>query len=258
MKEQDDTQLKIIGGYWSQRSAGFSEYAMEHLDEDRRGLYFRRIKAFATGRRLTVLDIGCGPGIFSVVLGRDGHQVTGIDYSDGMIDQARKNCRQAGVPADIRKMDAHHLMFPDASFDLIVSRRVVWNLEDPVQAYREWLRVLRPNGRMILFDGNYFLSMHDKEYRQNLEKFQRNHPQEDLTPEQQAKLNQGADPTIRDQFAKKLPLSFLRRPAWDTGILLELGAASVCAETDTSAPAPDGSGRLLPQTFVLTVLKQIE
>ncbi|MBR6038104.1 MAG: class I SAM-dependent methyltransferase, partial [Candidatus Methanomethylophilaceae archaeon] len=121
-------QKEIIGDYWSQRSEGFSEYVMEHLDEDVQGLYLKTVLSYAEGKKLKVLDVGCGPGLFSVVLGREGHDVTAIDYSDGMIAKARQNCAETGVPANILKMDAQSLEFEDGTFDLIVSRKVVWNL----------------------------------------------------------------------------------------------------------------------------------
>lgn len=44
------------------------------------------------------------------------------------------------------------LPFKDGSFDLIVSRNVIWNLEYPEQALEEWERVLAPGGRMIYFE----------------------------------------------------------------------------------------------------------
>lgn len=40
-------------------------------------------------------------------------------------------------------MDASHLAFADETFDAVVSRNLTWNLEDPEQAYKEWMRVLK-------------------------------------------------------------------------------------------------------------------
>lgn len=41
------------------------------------------------------------------------------------------------------QMDASHLAFADETFDAVVSRNLTWNLEDPEQAYKEWMRVLK-------------------------------------------------------------------------------------------------------------------
>ena len=51
------------------------------------------------------------------------------------------------------------------SFDLIVSRNVIWNLEYPKEALAEWARVLAPGGRMVYFDANWYLYLYDEELR---------------------------------------------------------------------------------------------
>lgn len=61
-------------------------------------------------------------------------------------------------------MDAQHLQFADESFDAIVSRNVLWNLEDPAMAYREMYRVLRPGGTILVEDGNMYLYLYDEAY----------------------------------------------------------------------------------------------
>ena len=258
----DRDKLETIGDYWSMRSEGFSEHMLEHLEEDKKGLYIRRVKEYSDTRRMKVLDIGTGPGLFPIILGKDGHEVVAIDYSDGMLEMARKNCAEAGVECDLRKMDAQHLEFEDDSFDLVVSRKVMWNLPDPVGAYREWLRVLKPNGKMILFDANWWLHFYDEEYK-NLqeakiaeirEKLGNKPPEPDGIPG----MYQGADPRILWSFAKELPLSHQRRPAWDVQTLAELGACSVYVDIDRSSPSPDREGVVLPDSFVLTVTKKME
>ena len=258
---QDNSKLEIIGDYWSQRSEGFSQHVLEHMDEDEKGLYITTVKKFSDTRKMKVLDIGTGPGLFAMILGRDGHDVTAIDYSDGMLDLARKNCADRGIDARILKMDAQHLEFPDEEFDLVVSRKVLWNLEDPVGSYREWLRVLKPNGKMILFDANWWLHFHDEEYRELHHKFMeemkekfKDMPKEQV-PQYDQTSYQGADPRILHDFAKDLPLSHVRRPSWDVQTLSELGAKSITVDIDRASPSPNGDGRVLPDSFVLTVSK---
>ena len=252
---KDEKSLKEVGDYWSSRSEGFSAYMIEHLDGEENKLYFSRIKAFSDTRRMKVLDIGCGPGMFSMILGKDGHDVTGIDYSDGMISKAKENCAEAGVPCNIMKMDAQNLDFDDKTFDLIVSRKVVWNLPDPVRAYSEWLRVLKDDGMMILFDGNYFLRMYDEEYKASSEK---RFAEANKDNRNDPATNQGGDPEVLNRIAQGLPLSKLRRPQWDVGVLTELGAKSVRVDVDTfSESERDGRTVWLPETFILTVSKHV-
>ena len=49
-------------------------------------------------------------------------------------------------------MDAQALEFEDESFDVIISRNLTWNLEKPWQAYREWYRVLKPGGHIMILE----------------------------------------------------------------------------------------------------------
>lgn len=255
-RNENKQVIETVGDYWTTRSEGFSQYMIEHLDGDENKLYFSRIKEYSNTRKMKVLDIGCGPGMFSMVLGKDGHDVTAIDYSDGMIAKAKENCANAGVKANILKMDAQNLDFPDETFDLIVSRKVVWNLPDPVKAYREWLRVLKKGGKMILFDGNYFLRMYDSEYKDHAEE-QRKKMMETVSEEDRKKFDQGGDPNILNGFAKDLPLSKERRPQWDVGTLTEMGVRHIVVDIDTffTVERDDGTKADLPDTFILTVDK---
>nr|WP_269849318.1 class I SAM-dependent methyltransferase [Methanosarcina horonobensis] len=44
-----------------------------------------------------MLDVGCGPGFFSIILSQAGHQVTGVDCAAGMLERARLNAEFSGV-----------------------------------------------------------------------------------------------------------------------------------------------------------------
>ena len=51
--------------------------------------------------------------------------------------------------------DAEHTMLPDAGFDAIVCRHLVWTLTEPDAALREWHRLLKPGGKLLVFDGDW-------------------------------------------------------------------------------------------------------
>lgn len=104
-----------------------------------------------------------------------GYQVTAVDYSEGMLEEAKQN---AGTLADritFRQMDAHHLDFPDNSFDVIVTRNLTWNLADPVRAYADWQRVLVPGGVMLNFDANWYSYLFDEEKKERIRQDRENH-----------------------------------------------------------------------------------
>src|SRR3954463_6891623 len=98
-----------------------------------------------------VLDYGCGPGYLAKHLIEEGAKsVTGIDVSDAEIERARERVQEEGVADRCRFLveDAHHMSFPDDSFDVIVGDSILHHLELR-QALLEIRRVLRPGGRAV-------------------------------------------------------------------------------------------------------------
>lgn len=130
------SRIVEIEDYWSDRAAGYSESVQEQIESGSYKHWLNIFEEHMDGKReLDILDVGCGPGFFPVILGRNGHKVTGIDCTPAMLDRARENCLEYGVEAGFRIMDAQNLEFPDGSFDVVISRNLVWNLEDPGRAY---------------------------------------------------------------------------------------------------------------------------
>lgn len=104
-------------------------------------------------RGKSILDYGCGRGIKAMEYLRHGAaRVAAIDISEVYVDDLRQQAQAAGIDAercDFRAMDAHHLDFPDACFDLVVGYGILHHL-DPEVAFAEIHRVLKPNGRVLL------------------------------------------------------------------------------------------------------------
>src|SRR5206468_6300757 len=67
--------------------------------------------------------------------------------------RARDKAAAQGLAVRFEPADAEHLPYPDGSFDLVISRHVLWTLPHPEEALDEWLRVLRPGGRLAIIDG---------------------------------------------------------------------------------------------------------
>jgi 2-polyprenyl-3-methyl-5-hydroxy-6-metoxy-1,4-benzoquinol methylase len=106
-------------------------------------------QAVGEPRGLVVLDLGCGTGRHSLWLAAGGAQVTAVDFSEGMLSQART---KRGAEA-IRFLchDLHEpLSFADGTFDLIVSGLVVEHLRNLDAFFREANRLVRPGGRTIV------------------------------------------------------------------------------------------------------------
>ena len=103
----------------------------------------------------SVLDVGCGTGVFlpglAAAVGPEG-RVVGLDHSAAFLEEARKRLTEASVSdrVELIEGDAHHLPFADGAFDAVHCERVLMHLEDPALAIREMYRVVRPGGRVVL------------------------------------------------------------------------------------------------------------
>ncbi len=100
-----------------------------------------------------VLDIATGTGMVAVSLakavGSQGH-VHGIDISSGMLDQAHENIQKMALTnVDLHEMDAENLEFRSDYFDTISCSYGLFFIPDMAAALKEWLRVLKPGGRLV-------------------------------------------------------------------------------------------------------------
>lgn len=117
-----------------------------------RHLFGEDNRAWAAGHaRGDVLEVAIGTGLNLPLYGPD-LKVTGLDLSPAMLDVARDRAAELGSDVELREGDAHHLPFPDASFDSVVCTFSLCNIPDQRQAVSEMRRVLRPGGRLILVD----------------------------------------------------------------------------------------------------------
>lgn len=220
-----------IKEYWEGEAGIYSEGIRQELNSATAQAWKNLILEHAPQKEhMEVLDVGCGPGFFEVVLGQEGHHVTGIDITENMIREAKENVKAAGQKADLMTMDCHDLKFEDHSFDLIICRNITWTLDDPKKAYQEWLRVLKKGGRLLVSDACWYIHLFDEEQKKIYEahdvamweKYGRGiHAHEDVE-------------TGKD-LSGKLFMSDKQRPLWDLDYMMKLGFTKVFAMPDISS-----------------------
>ena len=111
------------------------------------------VDATGAGPDDTVLDVACGPGLVACAFARVARQVTGIDLTPAMIEQARALASELKLTnLAFRLGDVLALPFPDASFSIVVSRFAFHHFKNPGAVRTEMRRVCRPGGRIAVAD----------------------------------------------------------------------------------------------------------
>ena len=108
-----------------------------------------------TDRPLSVLDVACGTGDFTIEIARKvaaGSQITGIDLSEGMMAVGRKKIAAANIDATLEYGDCEALKYSGNTFDRISVGFGVRNFEHLDTGLKEMCRVLKPNGKLVILE----------------------------------------------------------------------------------------------------------
>ena len=215
--EYDDRKEQIVH-YWEKRSESFLEQRRSELANPIAKRWMKEIeKQIPAGRRLKILDVGCGAGFFSILLAKEGHEVFGIDLTPEMIENAIQLAEEENADCRFQVMDAENPMFADETFDVVISRNLTWTLPNAEHAYGEWMRVLKTGGVLLNFDANY--GKEDVADTKGL-------------PEAHAHFKVGNEMLEECERIKlQLPISRKNRPAYDVAVLCENTAGEIRIDT---------------------------
>ena len=218
--------------YWTGRAPGYSAVNREELAGPRRKRWkaclAREFALHFPDRPLSdlrVLEVGTGPGFFAILLRELGLDVTAIDLTPAMLAEAKENAGHLAGLISFMEMNAEALSFEDASFDAVISRNLTWNLPHPEEALAEWTRVLKPGGLLLNFDANWYAYLFDTSAQAAYEEDRANSAREGIPD-----LNIGENFDVMEDIARRVPLSRVRRPAWDLQQFSSLGLSSEADE----------------------------
>ncbi len=152
------SERAVLKSFASVDTAEDPEYFLRYLEEISSHPLFRartlaRIDQAEIAPGQSVLDLGCGVGTDAMLIaarvGPSG-RVHALDLSAAMVARAR--AAEAGLAIDFSVADATATGLPDASVDVVWCNRVLLFVEDTSAALAEMRRVLRPGGRIVLYE----------------------------------------------------------------------------------------------------------
>ncbi|HAX76372.1 MAG TPA: class I SAM-dependent methyltransferase [Cyanobacteria bacterium UBA11372] len=104
----------------------------------------------------TVLDGGCGPGVHSIRVAKEGYRVCAIDFSQAMLQEAKARVERAGMShaVEFKQEDLTNLSFEDGSFQYVFSWGVIIHIREIEKALDNLARIVAPGGKLALYVTN--------------------------------------------------------------------------------------------------------
>jgi 2-polyprenyl-3-methyl-5-hydroxy-6-metoxy-1,4-benzoquinol methylase len=159
----DETQVRqAIVATWDESAGTYDRHLRHGILHEDEGVAWSRLATalFGDPRRTDVpikriLDVGTGTGLMALLAAELGHDVTGLDVSESMLELARR--KAASLRLDVRwdLGDAEDPPYAPGTFDVLVARHVAWTLLHPRETIERWSTLVRPGGLIVIIDGAY-------------------------------------------------------------------------------------------------------
>ncbi|MDO6462039.1 bifunctional 2-polyprenyl-6-hydroxyphenol methylase/3-demethylubiquinol 3-O-methyltransferase UbiG [Granulosicoccaceae sp. 1_MG-2023] len=105
------------------------------------------VKRFTSLQGKRLLDVGCGGGIFSEGLAREGADVTGIDLAEASLNVAELHALEAGLPVSYQQISVEELAAREpGSFDVVTCMEMLEHVPDPASVVRSCAALCKPGG----------------------------------------------------------------------------------------------------------------
>lgn len=141
--------IKKIGDYWDERSSVFDK---EHDTEDIIAWIHSLEKLLGTDKNKSVLDLGTGTGFLANMTAKLGYSTIGVDISKEMMSYAVRHAKVMAANAVYMEGSALDLPFMNNTVDFIINARLIWTIIEPDVSIKEWLRVIKPGGKIFCFN----------------------------------------------------------------------------------------------------------
>ena len=219
--------LNEVEAYWTRRAESYSDVVCNELDHVNETNWMNVIlDEIPENHNLKIADMGTGPGFFAIGLAKRGYAVTAVDYTQEMLNHAKENAGAYAPQIEWMRADVQNLKkMQDESMDVIVTRNLTWNLENPQRAYGEWYRVLKKGGILLNFDAGWYSYLFDEDLQEACEKDRKNVKEAEVFD-----FNEYDEAYKMEEIAKNLVLSRCKRPEADIRMIRKAGFGKVTAD----------------------------
>lgn len=219
-----------IREYWSKRAETFDlSPGHEIFGDDERAAWHALIRRhLGDGSGREVLDLASGTGVISRLLVETGFKVTGLDFSEPMLERARRKHKELKGGAVFVVGDAEDTRQPDGRFDAITTRHLVWTLPDPRAAFADWFRVLKPGGTVLIVDADMAARTPGQRVLRKIAGWLKR-----LSPN--PAVTQGMDRETHDRIVEQVHFSGGARAEDIAALLAEAGFADIAIDRDHGA-----------------------
>ncbi len=228
-----------IREYWSARAATFDLSPGHEIftQEERTAWHALLRKHLGDGHGRRALDLASGTGVISRLLHELGFEVTGLDFAEPMLERARAKAAAGSLPLAFVAGDAEQTFESDDSYDVLVTRHLVWTLENPPLAFAEWLRILKPGGRLLIVDHDPAARTAGARLRRRIAGILRGWAQPTPTP--------GVDRALHERIVAQVYFSAGTPPEAVAELLEQAGFRDIAVDRDLRA-VHKGQGRRMP------------
>jgi SAM-dependent methyltransferase len=149
MPQAAEDQRRLIVDQFTRQAVPFAQLPAHSSEASLRLVH----EAAGIGAEDTILDVACGPGLLACAFARTARQVTGIDLTPAMIEQARALQRSEGLANLSWEVgDVSTLPFADDAFSVVFTRYSFHHMLNPADVLAEMVRVAQPGGRVVVVD----------------------------------------------------------------------------------------------------------